>query len=201
MSSDAWTVQETFGGPGRRPMKRGFSFCLDTFQISKLTGPYSSLVIYSKILATPSAVYLVGLAKSFASYTLHISAISPTTGDLLTSASIPSTITDGPSSIVCLNTNDYSMPPRVAWLEAGNIRAVALTPELKATPVSVKGAAYERVIDIGLAEKGHFVALKSDGSGRVLKLDSENAGLKVIWEFSDSVRSVSLMMWFNLMRF
>ena len=92
------------------------------------------------------------------------------------------------------------MPPRVAWLEAGNIRAVALTPELKATPVSVIGAAYERVIDIGLAEKGHFVALKSDGSGRVLKLDSEKAGLKVIWEFSDSVRSVSLMMWFNLMR-
>lgn len=149
----------------------------------------TSLVIYSKVLATPSAVYLVGLAKSFASYTLHISAISPSTGDLITSASIPSTVTDGPSSIVCLNTNDYSMPPGVVWLEAGTIRAVALTSELKTTPVSVKGATYERIVDVGLAEKSHFVALKSDGSGRVLKLDSEKAGLKVIWEFSDSARS------------
>jgi hypothetical protein len=51
----------------------------------------------------------------------------------------------------------------------------------------VKGSAYGKIIDIGLQSKGHFVALKTDDTGRVLKLDAGKEGLKVIWEFADSV--------------
>ncbi|THH17682.1 hypothetical protein EW146_g3182 [Bondarzewia mesenterica] len=145
----------------------------------------TSLVLYSKVIATHSTIYLIGVAKSFASYTLTVTTISPLTGEVLATADIPSSISDGPFGLISLQ----DVLPRVVWLEAGSIRSVQLTPELKEKPASVKGAAYDRIIDVGLGGRGHFVALKSDGSGRVLKLDTERGGLKVIWEFSDSARS------------
>jgi ER membrane protein complex subunit 1 len=75
---------------------------------------------------------------------------------------------------------------RVVWLEAGTIRSVSLVPSLTEKPTSVKGS-YSKIIDIGLQDKGHFIALNTDGLGRVLSLDTSKAGLKVIWEFEDSV--------------
>jgi hypothetical protein len=77
-----------------------------------------------------------------------------------------------------------TLDPRVVWLEAGAIRSVSLIPYLTAKPTSAKGS-YSKIIDIGLQDKGHFIALGTDDSGRVLSLDK--AGLKVIWEFEDSV--------------
>lgn len=51
----------------------------------------------------------------------------------------------------------------------------------------VKGAAYARIVDIGLEEHGLFVGIKDDGTGRVVRVDDNNTGLKVIWEYADSV--------------
>ncbi len=59
-------------------------------------------------------------------------------------------------------------------------------PALKGKPSKIKGSVYKKVIDVGLCEYGHFVGIKEDGSGRVIKLTDKGA-LKVIWEFSDSV--------------
>ena len=81
--------------------------------------------------------------------------------------------------------SDATTPhPRVVWLEAGAIRSVSLVPYLTEKSTSVKGS-YSKIIDVGLQDKGHFIALGTDDTGRVLGLDK--AGLKVIWEFEDSV--------------
>ncbi len=71
------------------------------------------------------------------------------------------------------------------WLEEGAIKSFRLTPDLKSKFSVVKGAVYKTIEDVGLSEHGQFVATTDDGSGRVVKLTPE--GLKVIWEFSDSV--------------
>ena len=142
-------------------------------------------MIYSHLIATAATVYVVGLTKSFTSYTLHVSAISSTTGELVSSVDFPSSISDGPTAIVPLSS--HSELPQVAWLEAGSIRSIGLTPKLTGKPSTLKGATYDKVIDVGLGSLGHFVALKGDGTGCVLKLDEATSGLKSIWEFSDSV--------------
>ncbi|KAI0060106.1 DUF1620-domain-containing protein [Artomyces pyxidatus] len=150
----------------------------------------TSLVVYTKLIATDSTIYVVGLAKSFSSYTLHIAAVSTTTGELLSSAHIPSSIGGGSSDIITLAAQtDQSLPPRVAWLEGGSIHSIPLVPQLNEKPASSKGATYEKIIDVGLHKKGYFVALQSDGSSRVFRQDVEKSGLKVTWEFADSAKS------------
>lgn len=146
-----------------------------------------SQVIHSKIVATPTTTYVIGLSKSFASYTLHVTSLSTSSGEELASANIPSSITDGPSSLLSLSPT--ASAPQIVWLESGSIKSVALTEKLDSKPTAVKGASYEQVLDVGLSEQGYFVALKAgDGTARIVKsANGEKEGLKVIWEFSDSV--------------
>ncbi|KAH8102954.1 hypothetical protein BXZ70DRAFT_889895 [Cristinia sonorae] len=146
----------------------------------------SSLYVYSDIVTTPSAVYLVGLAKSFAAYTIHIAAVSPTTGELLASVDVPSTVTDGPSQLLVLRNK--SKDRHVIWLEDGRIRSLKLSPELKEKATATKGALYKKLIDVKLSEDGQLVGIKQDGSGRVIKL-AEDGTLKVTWEFENSATS------------
>jgi hypothetical protein len=88
--------------------------------------------------------------------------------------------------MLTLFSDTTTFDPRVVWLETGAIRSVSLVPYLTQKPASVKGS-YSKIIDIGLQDKGHFIALNTDDTGRVLSLDASKAGLKVIWEFEDSV--------------
>ncbi|GJE85471.1 PQQ and DUF1620 domain-containing protein [Phanerochaete sordida] len=150
----------------------------------------ASLNVYSAVLPTPSAVYLIGLAKSFASYTLHITALSPADGSVLGSKDVSSSIEQGPASLFALSNPAVELGhARVLWLEANQIKSVRLTPELKEKPTTVKGTAYRKLVDLGLSDHGLLVAIKDDGSGHVVKLDDEGSGLKVIWEFADSADS------------
>ena len=122
------------------------------------------------------------------SYTIHVTALSPVDGTVLAEADLASKITDGPESILSLTRDGKEGPVvRLAWLEDGQIRSVALTPTLKDKPTAVKGALYQKIHDIKLSDNGIFVALKEDGAGRVIKLNEDGTGLKVIWEFADSV--------------
>lgn len=154
-----------------------------------------SLNIYSTVVPTSTAVYLVGLAKSFASYTLHITALSPIDGAVLATADVPSSINQGPSSFFVVSKGDHY---RVVWLEAGQVKSVGLAPDLKDKPTNVKGAVYNEIINVGLGDHGMFVALKEDGSGRLMRLNDEGLGLKVIWEFVDSVCSLHCPIWLVL---
>jgi ER membrane protein complex subunit 1 len=149
---------------------------------------HSSLNIYSSVLSTSSAVYVIGLSKSFASYTLHLVALSPLDGTVITTTDVPSSIVDGPQSILHVKRLiEGTEVIRVVWLEGGKIQSVGLTPELSEKPVTVKGAAYHQIIDTGLGDHGMFIAIKEDGAGRAIKLNEQGTNLKVIWEYADSV--------------
>jgi ER membrane protein complex subunit 1 len=138
------------------------------------------------LVTTPSTVYAIGLSKSFASYTLHVTSLSSSTGELVASVDFPSSIAGGSLGMLTLSSDTATFEPRVVWLEAGTIRSVSLVPYLTEKPTSLKGS-YSKIFEIGLQEKGHFIALNTDDTGQVLGLDATNARLKVIWEFEDSV--------------
>lgn len=156
------------------------------------------MVIYSEVFSTPDAVYVVGLAKSLSSYTIHLTSLSPSTGSLIESIDIPSSIENGPSEIFILSpapsksapektqADQHQKAPHLVWLSQGLINSVALSPTLSEKPTKIKGSVYKGIVNVGLGEHGHFVGIKEDGSGRVVKLTSKGA-LKVIWEFNDSV--------------
>ena len=56
--------------------------------------------------------------------------------------------------------------------------------------MSFKGTTFAGLLDLGLNEKGYFVALKKDGVARVYRLDEdEEKGLKQLWEFKEFVSS------------
>ena len=150
-------------------------------------------------MATPSTVYVIGLTVD--SKTLHVSSLSASTGELVASTNIPLSVAVGPSDVLALSSDTA---PRLVWLDFIRIRAIALVPELKEEPTSVKGPAYTRIIDIGLQSKGYFVALTADGSGRILQLDADK--LEDIWGFTDSVStrirnsSTASLMWWALVK-
>ncbi|EKM58157.1 uncharacterized protein PHACADRAFT_116839 [Phanerochaete carnosa HHB-10118-sp] len=150
----------------------------------------TSLNVYSTVLPTSSAIYLIGLAKSFASYTLHITSLSPVDGSLLSSVDVPSSIEHGPASLFVLSKPvGESEHARILWLESNQIRSVKLMSGLNETPTAIKAATYRELVDLGLGDHGLLVAVKDDGSGQVIKLNDEGTGLKIIWEFADSADS------------
>jgi hypothetical protein len=139
------------------------------------------------LVTTPSTVYVIGLSKSYATYTLHVTSLSSSTGELVASLKFSSGIAEGPSDVLTLSSEPATLDPRVVWLEAGTIHSVSLVPYLTEKPTFVRDSTYSKIIDIGLQNKGHFVALNTDNTGQVLALDANSAGLKVIWAFDDSV--------------
>lgn len=144
-------------------------------------------MIHTKLVLSPSALYLVGIAKSTETYTFHVTSLVPETGELITSANIPSSIKEPMSDFFVLS-NGISNNNRVVWLEEGSLKHVSLVPELNSKPVYVKHAEFEQLIDVGLLEHGHAVALKKGGVARIVKLIDN--GIKTVYEFENSVGSV-----------
>ncbi|KAK0476054.1 hypothetical protein IW261DRAFT_1491717 [Armillaria novae-zelandiae] len=141
---------------------------------------YTPLSYIPTSLPPPTAVYAVGVAKSYASYTLHVAALSSESGQLLSSAHVPSSIASPSSDLVLLTSNTVS---RLAWLEQGSVKSVALSTSLKEKPTTIKGANYKRVLDVGLSKQGYMVAVMLDGTGRVFRLGEDGSDLNNIWEF------------------
>ncbi|THH04236.1 hypothetical protein EW145_g5667 [Phellinidium pouzarii] len=147
-------------------------------------------VVYSRIARTPSTVFVVGLSKSVASYTLHITALSAASGEVLANTHVPSAIHNGLTDFLLLSdTSDDDSTPCVIWLEQGQLKFVPLTSELNGKPKTMKGATLKSILNIGLNEKGHFVALRSDGTGLAMRMDKDSMGLALIWEFAESASS------------
>ncbi|EKM76614.1 hypothetical protein AGABI1DRAFT_62973 [Agaricus bisporus var. burnettii JB137-S8] len=142
----------------------------------------SSLVIHSKLVLTPSALYLIGIAKSLQSYTLHVTSLNPKTGELISTANIPSSI-ENPINGFQVLSNGISDNNRIVWLEHGTLKHVLLVPKLNSKPVSVQQAEFESFVDVGLSKDAHIVAIKTDGAARVIKLIED--GIKGVYDFKD----------------
>lgn len=143
------------------------------------------------MIATSNTIYLIGLAKSFASYTLHVTTLSTQTGEVISTADISSSIKDGlVDFLVIRRSSDEAVTPRIVWLEQESIRSIALTPTLDGK--SIKGSAYKSIVDVGLSEHGELVAIKTDGSSRILKLDADGSGIRSIWEYAESVSYIAM---------
>ncbi|KAF8872794.1 hypothetical protein CPB84DRAFT_1854287 [Gymnopilus junonius] len=155
----------------------------------KWTSPdQGSLIIHTKLISTPEALFAVGIAKSTATYTIHVTSISPTTGEVIHSANIPSRVED-PFTEFTILTRPELTKPIVLWLEKGTIGHVALTPTLKEKPRPIQGDVYSQFLDVGLTNHGQAVLLREDGSSAVLKLSEEGRLAKSKWEFQYSLAS------------
>ncbi|KIK01760.1 hypothetical protein K443DRAFT_550803 [Laccaria amethystina LaAM-08-1] len=148
----------------------------------------TSLVIHTHLLFTNDAIYAVGAAKSFASYTLHVAVLSPTTGELLASANLPSSIANPLREIMVLTCNDTDSTHAI-WLENGLVKSLVLTPKLSNKPSTIEGAGYAQILDVGLSKYGQLVATREDGASRILKLDEDGLSLASIWQFENSAHS------------
>jgi hypothetical protein len=146
-------------------------------------------VIHSKLVLTPSALYLVGIAKSLQSYTLHVTSLNPQTGELIATANIPSSIKNPIQDFQVLSRG-ISDNSRIVWLEEGTFKHVHLVPQLNSKPVSVKYATFESLVDVGLANDAHIIAIKTDGTARIIKLAEDD--IKGVYEFKDEV-SISML--------
>ena len=156
--------------------------------------PGSSLVVYSRIARTPSVVYMVGLTMTGTSYSLQITVVSASSGEVITSKRIPSAIHNGLTDFLVLSdTADDDVNPCVVWLEEGHLKFVLLTSELDEKPKVMKGEAIKSILNIGLNERGHFVALRKDGTGLAMRLDKDSRGLSLIWEFAESVSHIEYL--------
>jgi len=149
---------------------------------------FSSLVIHTKLVLTPSVLYLVGVAKSTESYTLHITSLVPESGEIITSANVPSSIRDPIADFYVLS-NGISENNRIIWIEQGSLKHVGLVPELNAKPVAMKNAEFGLLVDVGITDNGHIVAAKKDGSGRIIKL--VESGVKSVHNFENDVSLLS----------
>ena len=148
------------------------------------------MVILERLTVTDSTIYATGLAKSYASYTLHVTALSVDTGELLTTQNIPSSIANGSEDFFTLSP-PTSEDPHLVWIEKGVVKSVALTQKLTSKPRSLKGTSSVRITDVGLSEHGLFLARKEDGTASVFKLN-QNV-IESIWDFADSVSGNTVM--------
>lgn len=144
-----------------------------------------SSVLYCKIVATESTLYLVGLTKSFKAYTLHVVALDSSTGTTISSSAVSSTV-NGPSDFIAL-TSSQTPQPILTWLEDGYIKSVVLTPEVKSKPRTIRDDAYKEIKDVGIADAGIVVALKQDETSHVIRIDKATQGVQKVWEFANSV--------------
>ncbi|PFH46226.1 hypothetical protein AMATHDRAFT_70337 [Amanita thiersii Skay4041] len=152
------------------------------------TSPNPSSVVYTKLMHTPYATYAIGVTSSFGSYTLHITALSSSTGEVLNEVEVPSSIKAPVNDLILLarqTTERYR--PRIVWLErdSGLVKSKALTPDLKNPPASSKGLSCERIMDVGLSSLGYFVAVeKSRHAAWVTKILEDGTQIRGLYEFT-----------------
>ncbi|KAG5636275.1 hypothetical protein H0H81_008561 [Sphagnurus paluster] len=136
----------------------------------------TAMTVHTQLVATHSAIYLIGLSKSIASLTLHVTALSPDTGAVFKSRGIPSSVKNLDAYLV-LSSSSATVAPHVTWLENGQLKSFILTPTLETKPSAITFKSntkstipYERILDVGLTRKGYAVAVAGDGSATLVAL-------------------------------
>ena len=151
---------------------------------------YSSLVVNTKLALNADALYVIGIAKSVASYTLYVNTLSLSTGQAIASAHLPSNIVD-PLAHFAILTPSNATQPQVLWIEQETLRSIELTPTLGGKGKILQGTGYTKILDVGLNDHGHAVISRKEGSNFVLRFEVNLA--KSVWEFVDSVSFLLLL--------
>jgi len=147
----------------------------------------SSTTSFTKIIRSSTALYVIGLTKSFRSYTLTVVSLNPENGEVIETVNVPSDLADLDNYHVLLGTNRG--PTTLVWLEGESVKTVSLTADLtqikKAT--TTKYGPYNRVLDLGVEEFGYFAAIKKNGETDIFKIDRDGLGVNKVINFDSSV--------------
>lgn len=147
----------------------------------------SSTTIFTKIVRSSTALYVIGLTKSFRSYTLTVVSLNPENGEVIETVNVPSDLADLDNYSVLLGTNRG--PTTLVWLEGESLKTITLTADLsqikKAT--STKYGPYNRVLDLGVEELGYLAAIKKDGETDIYRIDRDGLGMNKVVSLDSSV--------------
>ncbi|KIO18758.1 hypothetical protein M407DRAFT_11722, partial [Tulasnella calospora MUT 4182] len=144
----------------------------------------------SKMIATPTTVFLVHFVKSTSSYKIHVTAIDSLSGEQVFTRALPAGILD-PSADAIFVGNPRKDEATLVWAQQEGARFLRLST-LKEGRSAQTLAEYKKVVDVRLGPYGIFVALKADGSSSVMRLDPEHSQwITVDWSFSDSASAPS----------
>lgn len=150
------------------------------------------MTLHSKIISTEKAVYVIGLVKSFASYTLSVTALDAATGIEISTTLIPSSIDDIERDLLTLARPNLPHP-QVVWRQGSSLRSIALsaTSEDQQSQKPLITPGYSKLLDVQLDSSGYFVALRSNGSASVFRQGQGSVGVDNVWDFMDLVRGTS----------
>ncbi len=147
----------------------------------------SSTTFFTKIVRSSSALYVIGITKSFRSYTLTVVSLNPENGEVIETVNVPSDLTDLDNYRVLLGTSRG--PTTLVWLEGESVKTVTLTADLsqikKAT--STKYGPYNRVLDLGVEELGYLAAIKKNGEADIYRIDRDGLGMNKVVSLDSSV--------------
>jgi len=153
----------------------------------ELTMLCSSTTIFTKIVRSSTALYVIGLTKSFRSYTLTVVSLNPENGEVIETVNVPSDLASLDNYHVLLGVNRG--PTTLVWLEGESVKTVTLTADLsqikKAT--STKYGPYNRVLDLGVEELGYLAVVKKNGEADIYRIDRDGLGMKKIVSLDSSV--------------
>lgn len=185
---------------------------------------FSSLVMYTHIYPDihTSTLYVAGFAKSVRSYTLHVTTLDFTTGEVIASVNIPASITNALTDFLLLApsragsssaTNEASdkadvSGPSLVWLSPSttasdaplSLLSAPLSPALKGKVLTIPNASYKRIQDVDLADRGLFMAFPDDGSAQVLGYETGGSPVSVMWDFGDVVSRIALMRFRSILK-
>ncbi|KAN0065514.1 hypothetical protein ACQY0O_001351 [Thecaphora frezii] len=152
----------------------------------------------ARLVSTKDKVHVVAIARSGSASTIVIYTLNHA-GQLLTSREVPSDLPHGSADVVVLPWNQLpNQPPSasagawIAWLDAdGSVRAAPLNP---ASPEAAQPqvlyarrpetSTFVSIVEVGLGDRGLFVAKRSDGMGEVLRVGT-NGKFTSMWEFEE----------------
>lgn len=147
----------------------------------------SSTTVFTKIVRSSTALYVIGVTKSFRSYTLTVVSLNPGNGEVIETVNIPSDLADLDNYRVLLGPSRG--PTTLVWLEGESVKTVTLTADLsqikKAT--STKYGPYDRVLDLGVEELGYLAAIKKNGEADIYRIDRDGLGMKKVVSLDSSV--------------
>ncbi|KAG9004471.1 hypothetical protein FRB94_002342 [Tulasnella sp. JGI-2019a] len=150
-----------------------------------------SMTLHSKIVVTEKTVHVIGLVKSFASYTLSVTALDAITGKEISTTLIPSSIEDITRDILTLVRRTHPNP-QLVWREGTSLKSVALSASNRQsqTPLVIPG--FTKIFDVSLDTSGYFVALRTNGSTAVFsQVEDSRVGIEKTWDFMDITKAQS----------